>query len=80
MKHIDLEYGSGTNLLELTSDQLVELEPFLNALGIKVRTTRYCAGVHVIQAENPYKYWISQNDRRYADAEMSPDELRRYKY
>ena len=80
MKHISIDHGQDTNLLQLTTAQLYELEPFLNKLGIRVRDVQYCGGVHVIQAENPYKGWISREDRRIADEEMSPDGLRRYKY
>ena len=80
MKHITAEYDQQTNLLELTFDELAVLEPFLNRIGVRVRTTMYSGSVNVIQADNPYKDWISSEDRVYADKEMSPDRLRCYKY
>ena len=84
MKHITIEYGQEDNLMELTSDELATLEPFLNRLGIRVRTTVYHTengiGIHKIQAENVYKSWISQTDRARADEDMTPDALSRYKW
>lgn len=41
MKHITMKYGQEENLMELTTEELATLEPFLNRLGIRVRTTIY---------------------------------------
>lgn len=83
MKHIAMKYGQESNYMELTTEELTTLEPFLNRLGIRVRTTIYHTengvGIHEIQAENVYKSWISHSERARADEDMTPDALSRYK-
>ena len=61
MVRITEQYGQETNLLRLTGEELEQLEPFLRALGVRMRScvvwwedgVRY----HEVQAENPYKVW-----------------------
>lgn len=75
MKHITEEYGMTCNLLELTTEELKTLEPFLQNLGVRVRTMIYHTengeGVHIIQGENPYKFWITEPHRGFADDDMT---------
>ena len=84
MKHIAIEYGQESNCLELTTEELATLEPFLNRLGVRVRTTVYHTengvGIHKIQAENVYKSWIGHSERARADEDLTTDALKRYKY
>lgn len=79
MKHITKEYGQSTNLLELTQDEYKALEPFLVALGVRSRATMWMGETVKIQAENPYKEWISREDRSFADEAMSERGMSFYK-
>ena len=84
LKHITTRYGQPCNHLELTSEELEELEPFLKELGVRCRTMVYTTkdGVenHVIQAENPYKFYIGKPERKHADECMTERGIRLYKY
>jgi hypothetical protein len=83
MKHITTEYGQPCNDLELTSEELKVLEPFLLALGVRCRTTIYWTengtGMHKIQAENVYKACIGAKERKFADKFMTEDYINCYK-
>ncbi len=61
MKHINERYGQPENLLSLTPEEYKELEPFLKALGVRTRTTRWSHEEVIIQADNPYKWWLTIN-------------------
>jgi hypothetical protein len=78
MKHITTEYGSETNKLELTFGELDALRPFLEKLGIRCRVTEFFGHDVTIQAENPYKSWIDDRQRKIADDEMSEDSIKAY--
>ena len=79
MKHIKEEYGTETNLLQLTHEELIQLEPFLNALGIRCRCTRWDSKDCIIQAENSYRVWIRSEERKRADNDMTDDSINCYK-
>ena len=79
MKHIANEYGSPCNLLELTSDELKALEPFLLALGVRCRTTMAYGDKKQIQAENVYRTWIGQTEREQAKQELTDEQIKIYK-
>ena len=78
MKHITMEYGSETNQLKLTFAELNELRPFLEKLGVRCRVTEFYGHDVTIQAENPYKSWIDERQRKIADKEMSEDGIMAY--
>lgn len=71
MKHITEEYGTETNLLQLTQEEYKQLEPFLRQLGIRCRTTTWDSKEMTVQAENPYKYQLHS-------AAVGNSEIKRY--
>ena len=89
MKFISEEYGSKCNLLKLTWKEYQELEPFLLSLGVRSRftisysepneETGKMEEVCIIQAENPYKFWINENERKIAEKELTPFSIACYK-
>lgn len=90
MRHINEEYGSKCNLLELTQEQYDALKPFLLNLGILTRCTSFhCArnkktgkmeNICIIEAKNPYEHRIGKNEREIAEKEFTPDSVECYKY
>lgn len=80
MKHITNQYGAETNLLELTLDEYEVLRAFLKKLGVRCRTTKWDSnGIAVIQAENPYKYWIGHAEgEKWANKDMSDESIKLY--
>lgn len=79
MKHIKEQYGAPTNLLELTQDEMEALEPFLRAVGVRIRATMAYGVYRTIQAENPYRAYCPPRQREMADAHMTPDAIAHYK-
>lgn len=88
MKHITEEYGTETNLLQLTREEYEQLEPFLRQLGIRCRATMWDSKEMTIQAENPYKYQLHsaavvnseiKRYEQYADELMTDKCLNLYK-
>lgn len=83
MEFINEEYGNKCNLLEVTEKEYKMLEPFLLGLGVRSRITKsYKKGedwMVVIQGENPYRFWIGQNERRAAERQLNPYAISCYK-
>lgn len=83
MKHIIEQYGEPVNYLHVSGDDFKQLEPFLLGLGIRCRVmmTSWEDGVmyHDIQAENPYKFWNTPEQRRIADSQLTPFAISCYK-
>lgn len=84
MKHVTESYGKPVNDLVLTSNEYFNvLDPFLTSLGIRSRVCSMWSenGQYMvqIQAENPYKGYISGREKGLADAMMTPDAVACYK-
>ena len=80
MTHITERYGTETNELTLTHEELKELEPFLKVLGVRCRSISSDSKEVTIEAENPYKTWAAHPDcKNIADEEMSDFRIKCYK-
>lgn len=79
MQHITEEYGQETNLLVMNHDDYYILDKFLRGLGVRIRTTEWHGDTVTIQGDNPYKDWISREDRKLADRDMTDDAVDIYK-
>ena len=68
------------NLLTLTCEELTQLEPFLESLGVRCRITISDSETCTIQAENPYKVWAGHPDsKKIGDEAMTPFNISCYK-
>lgn len=88
MKYIMQEYGSDCNLLQIPTEELKELEPFLLSLGVRCRRTKSeCVDgvwIDTIQAENVWRenmrfYIYTENARVGAEKDLEPDSISIYK-
>ena len=80
MKHINKKYGLECNLLQLTQEELKQLEPFLLALGVRCRISQdNFNGEYVIQAENVYKTCADLLSTHRAERLLTEDYIKSYK-
>ena len=79
MKHITEEYGQETNLLVMHHEDYYVLDRFLRGLGVRIRATEWYGDTVTIQGDNPYKIYISREDRKMAERWMTEEEIDRYK-
>ena len=76
MKHITMEYGQETNLMESSVEEFYVLKCFLEKHGVLIRMCSLCDGIVVWQARNPYQVWANLNasvcpsTKKIADEEM----------
>lgn len=81
MKHISEQYGNPANLLQCSGEEFEAVSAFLKGLGVRCRVTSWNVGGSgelIIQAENPYKTWISDEDRYFADRAMTNEAIAAY--
>ena len=88
MEHITKEYGRDVNYMRITGSELEQLEPFLRALGVRMRAmVSWKEGdewMHEVQADNPYKTWANLYAdcapyvKKQGDAEMTDDRIASY--
>ena len=81
MKHISEQYGNPANLLQCSEEEFETISAFLKGLGVRCRVTSWNVGGSgelIIQAENPYKAWISNEDRYFADRDMTNEAIAAY--
>lgn len=68
------------SLLTLTHEELMQLEPFLESLGVRCRITISDGETCIIQAENPYRVWAGHPDaKKIGDEAMTPFSISCYK-
>ena len=82
MKHISEQYGNPANLLQCSEEEFEAISAFLNGLGVRCRVTSWNVGGSgelIIQAENPYKFWIRGEDRYFADLAMTEEAIAAYR-
>lgn len=80
MKRINIKYGLECNLLQLTQEELKQLEPFLLALGVRCRISQdNFNGECVIQAENVYKTRADLLTTTRAESLLTEDNIKSYK-
>lgn len=82
MKHISEQYGNPANLLQCSEEEFEAISAFLNGLGVRCRVTSWNVGGSgelIIQAENPYKFWIRGEARYFADLAMTEEEIAAYR-
>ena len=67
-----------------TNSEMLALEKFMKGVGVRIR---YCMAytdetlnerVYIIEADNPYRSWIVELERHFADALMSDGAIKRY--
>lgn len=81
MKHISEQYGNPANLLQVSDEEFEAVAEFLKRLGVRCRVTSWNVGGSgelIIQAENPYKTWISDKERYFADLAMTNEAIAAY--
>ena len=82
MKHISEQYGNPANLLQCSGEEFDAISAFLKGLGVRCRMVSWNLGgngEYIIQAENPYKFWIRGEDRFFAALAMTEESISAYR-
>lgn len=74
MKHITMEYGQETNLIESTLEEFDILKKFLEKHGVLIRKCIMCGDVVTWQAKNPYQIWANLNRNECPSIKKNADE------
>ena len=76
------QYGIPANLRRCSGGEFYAISAFLKGLGVRCRMVSWNLGgngEYIIQAENPYKFWIRGEDRFFADLAMTEESISAYR-